>query len=220
MEKTEKLYRIILLISLISLIPSCLSLLFGFAIVEALNTKGTIILISSLVVVIALLIFLLEKRKYRKRRMLEKEEICILSLKHFRKVMKTVPGFVQFTYDYEYFRPAYYQEGFFGEKVEGYIVIGFKMDWPKNNKKTGNELLDALTGAPTISIFIHKEQLKTLFLLTHACVVEVNATIDARCIEKPNIPLSCSLVSNLGRGLNEKEISRIRAVNAFLARDC
>ncbi len=151
--------------------------------------------------------------------MFEPQQFCILSNSYSKIVMESASYWMKMPYDSESARPGWYKKNIF-QRIEGVIMRGFKLDWqPKLEISSGNEMVDWFAAQPTESVFIPQS---IYFLVqsisTEACVVEAThfGTAKTRHLNLGVIPEFCLVISKFVREIEESELRKIQAIDAFV----
>ena len=151
------------------------------------------------------------------KELIEKITICLLSPRYFKIITKAASLWVTLPYTHDYAREAWYWENL--SKIKGYILTGFKINWPDNTKPlSGNNLLDFFLKVPVEMIFVREELYNEIISIeNNGCMVEVTkygkAKTEYRELKRT---LSCSVATSFMKELNEEELRKIKAIDAFI----
>lgn len=161
------------------------------------------------------------------KKLTEKATLCVLNREYYDAVIGTASIFVNFPYNKEYAKKAWHWKNLFW-KVNGYILTGFKIDWPsqkdysiKNkNFEQLHDWIKASNEAPIQNIFLTEDQyllIKTLkndgckMFFTHEGVFK-------RRINSKKIKTSCLYSKNdFIEILNNKDLYKIKSIESFVA---
>lgn len=150
------------------------------------------------------------------KKLIQKTTTCLLSPEYFKIVMEAASLWATLTYSQTYAYMAWYWENL--SKVNGYILTGFKTNWPDNTKfSSGNELIDFFFKVPVEVIFVSEELYKKITSIkSNGCIVEVTEYGKARTKNNGFKRIySCSVATDFVKELSEEELRKIKSVDAF-----
>lgn len=189
---------------------------------KGLNTpfvKINIVAYAVLATFFAVLAIVKGKRFRSTRKLYEPEQVCILNADYFRIVMESASQWVTLPYNVKDSMPGYLKVHPF-KRIKGYVMTGFKMDWPKKDQpKTGIDMFDMLNGAPVQVVFVTNEMhAKIQAMKSRACVVELTeyGTAKAKHFEYGTIPYCAHVASTFVKELSDKEMNKIQAIDAVV----
>lgn len=153
-------------------------------------------------------------------------ELCLLNKNYYDAVIGSASIFVSVPYKNKYAEKAYYYKYLFW-KVEGYILTGFKIDWPsKKDYSTKNKDFEELynfinqNSAPIQNIFVTESQFLMLKTLKNdGCkMFFTHEGIFTRKIDSNKIKTSCLYSKNdFIEILKNEDLYKIRSIESFVA---
>ncbi|MCC7436735.1 hypothetical protein IT402_02590 [Candidatus Nomurabacteria bacterium] len=152
-------------------------------------------------------------------KLFEPEHFCILSPDYYKVVMESASHWVTLAYDTNSSKPGWYKKNIF-TKVKGYVMTGFKINWPDKTKTVKeNDVFDMFDTAPIQMLFVPE----TLYYQINSikkkgCKVKATAYGSVKTIhnEYGKTSVFCLMISEFTKELDDKEIRNVESIDAVV----
>ena len=163
------------------------------------------------------------------KKLFEKKTICLLSSSYYKDVMETASLFVKMPYHTGYAQNAWYWKCFFWRK-EGYLLTGFKTNWPEKRESNKSDLLipevidmlDTLQKIPIEMVFVPKKLYNRVKdMKSNACILEVTkfGLVRIKHPEYKKILEFCVVASSFIKELSDEEMWKVKSIDGIVAGD-
>jgi len=152
------------------------------------------------------------------KKLIDKETLCVLNPNYFKAVMETGSKWVTLPYDTKDAKPAWHRPKIF-IKERGYVMTGFKINWPESNKpSSGIDMFDMFDQAPIKVIFMTQELYSQVASMkSNACIMEFSeyGMVNTRG-NYGKMAVFCIKASAFVQELTDQELRKLKSVDAVI----
>jgi len=163
------------------------------------------------------------------RKLYKAEYICLLTPEYFKTVIEIASLWVKIPYNNKYAEVAFYKKNLLSKTIHGYIVMGFKINWPSSpiSQETPlnlelSESINFFMNLPFERIFISKNLFHRLeFMESRGCLIELReyGTVKRQHKDFGKMPVFCLANHTFIKELTDDELAKIKSIDAFVAGD-